>query len=157
MNKKLIFIALVLLTVISCKKSFDPGATEAVKVANEWWVQYYVNGEPQAADFTKLMTYNTAANNDTIWVDDKENFWHVKFRAKFNKDSLTFHVSNSANQYYESTITISSGKVMPKAAHSKTGVVTDSIYCKFFFSDDPDHLIWEVKGTARTGWAEDDY
>lgn len=158
MNKKFIFIAIVLFTTVSCEKAFNPGATKAVKVANEWWVQYYVDGAPQAADFSKLSTYNVAANNDSIWIDDLLNFWQVKFKAVYNADSLTFRAFNSYNEYYQpSTITVSGGKIMPKAAHSKTGVITDSIYCKFFFSDDPSNSTWEVKGTGRTMFGADDY
>jgi hypothetical protein len=159
MYKKIIFIAIVLFTIVSCEKAFDPGKTKAVKVENEWWVEYYVDGVGQTGGFTKLMTYNTAANNDSIWVDDLKKFWQVKFRAKYNADSLTFHVTNSANNYYESGVTVTGGKVMPKAAHSPTGVVTDSIYFKIQYSDDttPFGTTYEVKGYARTGWAGDDH
>src|ERR1035437_6998302 len=124
MYKKFIFIAIVLFAIVSCEKSFDPGATKAVKVANEWWVDYYVNGVDQYKT-VKLSMYNTAANNDSIWIDDLKTFWQVKFRAKYNADSLTFHVTNSANNYYQSTVTVTSGKIMANAAHSATGVVTD--------------------------------
>jgi hypothetical protein len=158
MYKKFIFITIVLFTIVSCEKSFDPGATKAVKVANEWWVDYYVNGVNQYKT-VKLSTYNTAANNDSIWIDDLQNFWQVKFRAKYNADSLTFHVTAAPNDYYQSAVTVTGGKVMPKAAHSPTRVVTDSIYFKILFSDDttPYGTTYEVKGYARTGWAADDH
>lgn len=158
MYKKFIFIAIVLFTIVSCEKAFDPGATKTVKMSNEWWVNYYVNGVDQYKT-VKLSTYNTAANNDSIWIDDFGTFWDVKFRAKINTDSLTFHATNAANNYYTSTVTVTKGKIMPKAAHSPSGVVTDSIYFKIQYSDDttPFGTTYEVKGYARTAWAEDDH
>lgn len=165
MYKKLIFIAVVLFAMGACKKSFDPGATKAVKVANEWWVDIYLNGQDLLGTFVKLSTYNVAANNDSIWVDDFGNIDNFKCRAQFNKDSLTFQTTNAVNDYFKITvppdtitppkITIIGAKVMPSIAKSKTGVKTDSIYFKIKFSNDPN--TYEIKGSARTGWAEDDY
>lgn len=158
MCKKLIFIAIALFAMGACKKSFDPGATKVVKVANEWWVQYYVGGVAQNPKFTKLSTYNVAANNDSIWVDDFGNFWDFKVRAMADLTNLTFAVANAQNVSYDSKVTITEGKIMAKAAKSATGVVTDSIYFKVVFNDDPvPGTVYEVKGSARTGWAEDDY
>ena len=166
MYKKLFFIAIVLFAIISCTtKTLDPGATKAVKVANEWWVNYYVDGQPQNSKFSKLMTSNTAANNDSIWIDDLGNFWQVKFKAIFNADSLTFKATKASNEYYccnpdgtPMTITITAAKIMPNAAHSVTGVVTDSIYFKIMYTDDPaPGTVYEVKGTGRTQWSPDDY
>src|ERR1035437_591763 len=158
MYKKIIFIAIVLFAMAGCEKSFVPGGTSAQKVANEWWVDYYVNGVDQYKT-VKLSTYNTAANNDSIWIDDFGTFWDVKFRAKYNADSLAFHVTGSANDYYQSAVTVTKGKIMTKAAHSPTGVVTDSICFKIQYSDDatPYGTTYEVKGYARTGWAADDH
>lgn len=162
MYKKLIFIAIVLFTMFSCKQeTFDPGATKAVKVANEWWVNYYLDGVDQYKT-VKLATYNMAANNDSIWVDDLKNFWQVKIRAKFNAENLTFQTTNAVNDYYKNsdgtpmTVTITDAKIMPNMAKSATGVVTDSIYFKIEYSDDPGN-IYEVKGTGRTMWSPDDY
>jgi hypothetical protein len=156
MYKKIFSIAIVLFAIISCTtKTLDPGVTKSAKVANEWWVNYYVDGVDQYKT-VKLSTYNVAANNDSIWIDDLENFWQVKFRAKFNADNLTFSAANATNEYYESSVTVTEGKIMPKMAKSATGVVTDSIYFKIEYSDDPG-TIYEVKGTGRTMWSPDDY
>jgi hypothetical protein len=48
------------------------------------------------------------------------------------------------------------GKIIADAGHSKTGVVTDSIYIKAVFSDDPG-TEYEMAGHRRTGFVEDDY
>lgn len=164
MSKKFIFIAIVLFTIVSCEKAFDPGKTKAKDVSNEWWADLYQNGAAIYGSPSKVMTYNTAADNDSIWVDDLGNLWNFKVKAKFDAKALTFQATNSTDAYYDSihptaapaTVTITDGKVMLKAAKSATGVVTDSIYFKVEFSDDPG-TIYEIKGTARTGWAEDDF
>lgn len=156
MYKKLIFIAIVLFTINACtKETFDPGTTNAVKVAGEWWVSYYVGGKVQAAN-TKLLTYNTSANNDSIWVDDVKNYYGLKAKAKFDSKALTFSATNSYEEYFKITATITGGKIMKNAAHSTTGVVTDSIYFKVVFSDDP-ATTYEVKGSGRTKWSPDDH
>ena len=48
------------------------------------------------------------------------------------------------------------GKVINDAGRSKSGVVTDSIYIKAVFSDDPG-TEYEMAGHRRTGFLEDDY
>jgi hypothetical protein len=158
MYKKFIFIAIVLFTIMGCEKSFNPGATKAVKVANEWWVNLYLNGVAQYGSFSKIETYNTASNSDSIWIDDLGDIWQFKIRAPFNPDSLTFKATNAANYWpsYPITITVTNGKVMLNAAKSTTGVVTDSIYFKVVFSDDPTDT-YEIKGTGRTMWTPDDH
>jgi hypothetical protein len=164
MYKKIILFAIVLFTIVSCEKTFDPGATNAKKVSNEWWVNYYVDGVDQYKT-VKLVTYNTAANNDSIWVDDYGTFWDYKVRLKADLTNLTFAVAEGQNVSYDSKVTITDGKIMPKAAKSPTGLVTDSIYFKVAFDDETDAqgnptpyaTTFEVKGYARTGWAEDDH
>ena len=158
MYKKIIFIAIVLFAMAGCEKAFDPGATKSVKISNEWWVDYYVNGVDQFKP-VKLVTYNTAANNDSIWIDDYGTFWDYKVRVKADLTNLTFAEANAQNVSYNSKVKITEGKIMLKAAKSPTGLVTDSIYFKVAFDDDttPFGTTYEVKGYARTGWAEDDH
>jgi hypothetical protein len=158
MYKKLVFV-LVLFVIIACnKKTYDPGATSAVKVSNEWWVNLYLGGQAQYSGFSKIMTYNTAANKDSIWVDDLGNIWQFKIRAKFNADSLTFQAANASNYWpgYPIKVSIQNAKIMLNKAKSTTGVVTDSIYFKIIFSDDPTNT-YEIKGTGRTMWSPDDH
>jgi len=156
MYKKFVFIAIVLFTIVSCEKSFVPGATKSKDVANEWWADLYVDGAAYYGTPSKIMTYNTVADNDSIWVDDGGNLWDFKVKAKFDAKALTFQTTDAQNENYDITVTITDGKIMPKAAKSTTGVVTDSIYFKVVFSDDPTNT-YEIRGTGRTMWAEDDH
>jgi len=157
--RKIIFAALIALTLfsMSCKKTFQPGKTAAVKAANGWWVTFTLGG----ADVYNLgtfflNTYNTAANDDSIWVDDLEHSWEFKVKAKINYDSLTFSTTNAPNEYYDITVNITDGKILPKAGKSRSGNPTDSIYFQANFSDDPADT-YVISGTARTGFIEDDY
>jgi hypothetical protein len=157
--RKIILAIFILLGCIcfSCKKDFKPGETSGVKAANGWWVTFTLDG----ADIYNLgtffiSTYNTSANDDSLWVDDLEHSWQFKVKAKVDYSSLTFSTTNAQNEYYNITVNLSEGKILPKAGRSKSGNPTDSLYFKANFSDDPSNT-YVISGTARTGFIEDDY
>jgi hypothetical protein len=158
--KKIIFVLLFGTVILSaCDKDNlpDPGATVAEKAANEWWCTLTFNGEDiYGIGHFKIATYNTSANDDSIWVDDLYNSWQFKCKAKINYDSLTFSAANSPNEYYGITVNINNGKILPGMGVSKTGNVTDSITMDIEFEDDPG-TIYTISGHARTRFAEDDY
>lgn len=159
MNKVISIFIAVIFILSSCKKDLeDPGATAAVKVANEWWVTLDQGGVQDVAGLGnfKIATYNTAANDNTIWVDDLESGWQVKFKATVDYSNLTFAAQNSPNEYYPITVTLTDGKILPKAGHSRAGNIVDSIHMKLEFSDDPG-TIYEMNGVERTKLIEDDW
>jgi hypothetical protein len=139
-------------------KTKDPGATAAVKVANEWWVTLDLNGVKDSLGIGhfKIATYNTAANDNQIWIDDYENGWDVKFKATVDYKNLTFSADSAQNEYYPIKVQVTDGKILPNAGHSKSGNVVDSIHMKIGFGDDPGN-VYEMNGVARTRFAEDDY
>jgi len=142
----------------SCQKVKQAGATAAVKMANEWWVTLDLNGvqDVYGIGHFKIATYNTSANDDSIWVDDYGNGWDVKFKAAADFNNLTFSANNAQNEYYNITVNQTDGKILPKAGHSKSGNVADSIHMKVEFSDDPGD-VYEMNGVERTKFPEDDY
>ena len=148
-----------IIVLASCNKNLpDVGGTAAQKIANEWWVTLDSVG---IADYfgighIKIATYNTSANDDSIWVDDLGQGWNVKFKAKADFSNLTFGASNSSNLYYPITVNLNEGKVLLNAGHTRSGNVADSIHMKLEFSDDPG-TIYEMNGVARSRFAEDDY
>jgi len=156
--KKIICIAISGIVMFSaCKKNLpDPGATSAVKMANEWWVTLKRGNTDLIGTHVKIATYNTSSNADSIWVDDLENTWQFKVKAKANFDSLSFTTSQAQNEYYNITVNLTNGKIFPNQGRSKTGNVTDSIYMQAEFSDDPG-TIYTISGHARTRFSEDDY
>ncbi len=159
MLKYFSIFALGLMICSSCKKDLpEVGGTSAEKLANEWWVTLDSVGVPDfygIGNF-KIATYNTAANDNTIWVDDLENGYQVKFKATADYTNLTFSAQAAANEYYPVTVNLTEGKIFPNAGHSKSGNIVDSIHMKLEFSDDPG-FIYEMNGVARTRLIEDDY
>jgi Lipid-binding putative hydrolase len=151
--------SVVLISNFSCKKAnLDPGTTIANKAAGGWWVTFTQGGTDVFGLGTFFLdTYNTAANGDSIWVDDLGHSWNFKVKAKIDYTSLSFATANAQNSYYNSQVTILNGKVLPKAGHSRTGNITDSIYFQAQFSDDPSGATYVISGTLRTGFIEDDY
>jgi len=157
MRKTFIAIFIITLISLSCKKDFKPGETAAVKTANGWWVTFTLDGADVYGLGTFFInTYNTSANDDSLWVDDLGHSWQFKCKAKVDYSNLTFATTNAQNQYYNITVNLTEGKILTKAGHSKSGNVTDSIYFKANFSDDPSNT-YVISGTARTGFIEDDY
>ena len=164
--KKILIITTILFTVgslISCKKDFEPGTTSGNKMGNGWWCTLTLGGADVYGVGTYFLnTYNTSANKDTIWIDDLGNGYGFKCKAAANFSDLSFSTKSSDNEFFDGTakypasVNIISGKILPKAGHSLSGNLTDSIFMKAVFSDDvTDTFI--VAGTARTGFVEDDY
>ena len=160
MKKIFLLSGVAVILFSSCKKNLpEVGKTAAEKMANEWWVTLDdTTGTKDilAIGHFKIATYNSSANDDSIWIDDFQNGWQVKFKAKADYSNLTFATSNAANEYYPITVNVTDGKILLNAAHSKSGNVVDSIHMKIEFSDDPG-TIYEMNGGARTRFAEDDY
>ena len=158
-----IFITASVLS-LSCKKDLKPGETAAVKAANGWWVTFKLGGSDVYGIGTFFIdTYNTSANDDSLWIDDLGHSWGFKSKVKIDFNALTFSATNSTNVYYDpahnftaATATITEGKILHNAGRSKSGNPTDSIYFKANFPDDPTDT-YEIAGTARTGFIEDDY
>ena len=158
MKKILAAIIIISFCAAACtKKTYNPGATATVKMANGWWVNISLNGNNLTSTPTFLTTYNTAANTvDSMWVDDLHNGYNFKCTAAVNYSNLTFSTTGSANQYDTNRVIITNGKVLLNAGHSRSGNPTDSIYMSANFSDDPTD-VYIIAGTARTGFAADDY
>lgn len=161
--KRIAIIPALILTVFitACEKDLpDPGGTAAERMANEWWVQLYQDGQLvyPPTYHAHIATYNTADNNNTIWVDDMHGIWDFKVKANADFNNLTFSATQAESVIpgYNIKVDIMDGKMLPGAARSKTGNVTDSIYMRIMFEDDPG-TEYVIAGHARTKFAEDEY
>ena len=165
--KKIIFASTLILFIAgSCQKLKDVGGTSAEKVANEWWATLDSVGHSDyyGLGHIKISTYNTSANDNTIWVDDFKSGYGFKVKASVDYSSLTFSsMITASNNYYVTgstsfpeTAHITDGKIFLKEGHSRSGNVVDSIHFKIEFSDNPG-FIYEMNGVARTRFVEDDY
>lgn len=163
--KKVLTVTLLIAIacIMSCKKdNYDPGTTATPKTSNGWWVNLQLGGSNLVPEYF-LSTYNTSANGtDSMWIDDLQGGYGFKCKTPINYTAQTFSTTKSANEYYIGTpafpanVNIIGGKVLSKAGHSKTGVITDSIYFKAVFSDDPSDT-FVIAGNSRTGIVADDY
>jgi len=163
--RKLLYLSClpVLMLWASCKKELpDYGNTATVKMSNGWWVNLYEAGNLVTAKPIFFDTYNTAGNNDSLWLDDLTNGYGFKCKVKIDYNAMTFSGASLPNDYFDgtpafpATVTINNGKVLAGAGHSRKGNVTDSLYMEAVFSDDPGET-WKITGTARTGIKDDDY
>lgn len=158
MKKIALILGTVLIFLSGCDKDLpDPGGTASQKIANEWWTTLTVNKvDVYGIGHFQLLTYNTASNSSEIWIDDYGHSWQFKVKAQANYGDLTFSAAQATDQYNNIKVDITEGKVIPGAGRSKTGNVTDSIFMKIKFSDDPT-TTYEVSGHARTKFVEDEY
>ncbi len=166
MKKIILIFSLGVFFFSSCQKVKEPGATSAVKVANEWWATLDSVGMPDyyGLGHVRIATYNTSANDNNIWVDDYKNGYGFKIKATVDYTNLTFSSDATApNSYFipgsasfPETAHLTDGKIFPKMGHSKTGNIADSIHFKIEFSDNPG-FIFEMNGIERTRFPEDDY
>ena len=104
-----------------------------------------------------ITTSNTAANvANEFLITDNGNQWDYKVKSPLNLDAKTFGGTDLQNIAYDIKVNITDGKILPGAATTTGGNVTDSIYFKIEFTDDPG-TIYEVAGYRRTGFLEDEH
>lgn len=161
---KVLFGILMITTIASCDEGGDPnpGGTTTGQFAGDWYINIS-DASGTLAEHVHHYTYNTAANDNTMWIDDQGNGYEIKCKMTINTDG-TFSATNSpnlldldANGKPNSTVTITEGKVEKGAALSKAGHKVDKITFKAQFSYDPPGTIISYEGHKRTGFKEDEY
>ena len=143
--------------VSACTKDPAIEHTPTEKMAGEWFVELFEGGQA-VTDYHKVLTYNTSnVNSGQIWFEDHD-IWDFKAKLDVDGAALTFKSMNAAADVFNAGVTMKvfEGKILPKAAKSKSGNAVDSIYLKVEFSDDPG-TVYEYKGHMRTGFFEDEY
>ena len=166
MKKYILFIAVFVFALQSCEKEFDPGGTLVEKMAGDWYceLQFEDDGEwinllsLYGYDYFKMTTYNTAANNNEMFIDDGDELWPFKGKVTCDVANMTFNTGGKqVENLYDEDIPfeVMNGKVLLGAAHSVAGHVTDSIYLEIEFDDDPGE-IYRIVGHRRTGFTDDD-
>lgn len=150
MKKIVYFIAAVCVSVLfaSCDKE-EPGGTATENTAGDWYVTADAiddNGDVVIPDFNDgrfhVLTYNTAANTPTeMIVEDQGKFWDFKVRVAVDQNARTFFTTTTENNnmvagYEDINVTITDGKILPKAGKQNNGSPADSIVFYVTFSDD---------------------
>lgn len=129
--------------------------TPSVEMNGEW----YIDGSDNTGvlfQHAKHVTYDTNQGDNTMYINDNKTGWYLKGKVVVDTKNLTFSATNEPNTNDSGTFTITEGKILKGAAHSRAGNVTDSIYFKGEFSYDKGHIII-FAGHKRTGFLEDNY
>jgi hypothetical protein len=168
MKKILIFAAIIGITLVACDKKADFQVEKAVTVeaAGQWWVQYdhaKFGADPFGAGYTKLLTFNTSANNATeMWISDEGSFWDYKLKMNINLDKLNFTADGTSVSSSGIKVKIMNGGIYPKMVKLPSGTMADSIHFEIWFEDlegetgiANDKLI--VHGYRHTGFTEDNH
>ena len=150
---------------LSCDATNDlePGGTAVQEMAGDWFVQLLADdGTGNLVDiysigYFRISTYNTSENiSSELFVDD-HGLWPMKSIVNVDIGSKTFS-GNALSNEYDETITsdIANGFILSDAATTTGGNVSDSIYYKVEFSDDPGTEYF-ITGYKRTGFLEDEH
>ena len=173
--KKVLYLATLLFCAAftSCEKE-EIGGTATEAMAGDWYVTVDAadaNGNviPGYEDFFGLgrihvLTYNTAANTgNQLYVDDLGDFWEFKVKTSSDLNGLTFSTPGAiANEAYDGCdVTITGGKILPKAGRQNNGSPADSIVFYVSFSDDEypaayGYSSYKISGIRYSGLEEND-
>jgi len=155
---------IVIITAASCRKDPVVGGTKVQTLAGEWWVQVDDgDGTGFSSKYYAITTYNTAANNDSLFVDDGDAIWGVKGKVLGHPGSLTFAAANTADYYSDggiATFSITNGQVVKNGAIAPgSGDKTDAISFTLTFDSSLQggQNVIKAKGYRRTGWPQDDH
>jgi hypothetical protein len=150
----------------SCDEGGEPDQekTNVADYAGEWYVDAIDEAGVAVFAHEVHQTFNTSANDNTMWLDDKEHGEKV-FKCKVTIDQNgNFSASNAANMYDldengvpKSTVTITEGRIIKGGGKSQSGKTVDKITFKANFSYDLATVITSYDGHKRTGFKEDEY
>jgi len=132
--------------------------TKLEEMCGEWWFRISSGGDLVAPNYFLLTTSNTSANTNVDLLLDDHETWPCKVKCKVDLSTLAFVQQPNIANYYSSNIGVSikEGKILKKAATTTGGNVSDSIYIKFEFADDPG-TEYIYAGYKRTGFLEDEH
>jgi hypothetical protein len=167
MNKKLIFIFSICLTLIlsSCEDDNYAPDLHVQILAGEW----VVSGDPYIDSWT-LTTSNTNSNGtNSLLLTDSESFWYFTVIVPAEPWLASFGQENPVrNQYYEVQtqdpiivpydieIIVKNGKVTPEAVILPSGWKADKISFTLAFEDDnPNFAEYRIVGYRKSGFLED--
>jgi hypothetical protein len=176
--KKLLYFAALLLCagLTSCEKE-EIGGTATEAMAGKWYVSVdavdengnlvYSDDELFGIGRFHIITNNTAANIPTeMVVNDLGGFWQFKVKVNCDQQSLTFQTNTTQNNnlwpdYEDINVSITGGKILPKAGRQNNGAPADSIVFYVSFSDDEypaayGYAKYKVSGIRYSGLEEND-
>lgn len=153
------FVGALLFTSCGTEEVFY---TDVVELAGEWKVtvdEVDASGNVLEEDLVgtiNLLTYNTVANTNEMWIDDLKKFWSTKVKVQVNLENSTFSCNGYTDEYckgteYEYQATITDGRINYDGTKSPLGHVVDEIVFTIQFSDAPGEY-YRFHGYRRTGF-----
>lgn len=164
---KIIVALFVVSTAISCDDQgyddYKQISTPALPLSGEWFIDISDAEGNVLVQHTLHKTYDTNDGDGTMYLSDRigagpDDFsgYYLESKVQTNVPNLTFSANDVENVSDGSIVTITNGKILKGVGHSRTGVVTDSIYFEGEFDYDPGNKII-FAGHRRTGFNEDEY
>ena len=163
---KVLFSIFLVTSFASCDEGGEPtkeeiGATTTGMYAGDWFITLTDTDGNVLVENALHSTYNTSANDNTMWLDDHENGYYVKSKYSIDLNSGIFGATDATNVNdggdNTSTVTITEGRITKFGAFSKAGHPVDKIEFRVHYSyDAPGYDILYV-GHKRTGFGEDEY
>lgn len=160
---KVLFGILLFTSFTSCDEGGDPdpGSTTTGAFAGDWYITLTDSDGVVLAENVYHQTYNTAANDNTMWIDDHGNGYAIKSKFTIDTNSGTFGATESLNIAdggdNDTTVTITDGVITPGGAISRGGHTVDKIQFRVHYSYDPAGYDIIYEGHKRTGFFEDEY
>ena len=153
------FGLLVLISFSSCDEGGEPsmGGTNTKQYSGDWFIKGTDSDGDDSFPYSLHSTYNTAANDNTMWIDDHRNGYWLKCKITINITDGTFTATDSENLYDGSLVTITNGKIEKGTGLSQAGHVVDKISFTAHFDYDSDGYDILYEGHKRTGFLEDEY
>lgn len=138
---KLFLFGLFLLAVSCQKQEYDKEFSSTYPISGDWTITVTYGTSADGPYFMKI--YNTSFSEDSIWIDDNNNFWPLKAKAKVDLANLSFSATNSPNPKGKDAVTFRNAKV----------VANDSIYFEAEFTSDPG-TIYKFGGHRKLSYEE---
>lgn len=145
----------------SCDEAGDTlvGGTNLKDLSGDWWVvALQPDGVTPAygGDYVHFTTYNTAANDNTLWLDDNDTWMQIKSRVSVNMNDDTFSgEANALEVYTGGTVTVTAGSFTKNTYTVASKTKVDEITFSAEFDWDPG-TVYVFKGHRRTGFGEDE-
>lgn len=156
---KILFGVLTLTVLNSCDAGGDPniGGTSMEEYAGDWFISAKDSDDHALFEHKLHHTYNTAANDNTLWIDDEKHGYWIKCKVTMDVEKGTFTATSSNNLLDGSKVTITNGKIEKGAGLSKAGHKVDKISFTAHFDYDANGYNIIYEGHKRTGFKEDEY
>ncbi len=166
-------LSILLITVFtSCDKGGEPeiGGTSTKVYSGDWFIKATNQLGVEVSGYHLYLTYNTADNNNTMWIDDwatrtlpgtaagTPSGYYLRTKLTIDLNSGTFSAGSQVNlNNSPNTVIITNGSIVKGAGLSKAGHQVDKITFTGVFSDDPAGTVITFEGHKRTGFLEDEY